>query len=143
VSLLFSSFFLETASYYIVQATLELLIFLPPPSEYWDYRHESPLLAIAVSPKGPCVEGLAASLWCYWQVVEPSGGGAWWKEVRSLEAALEVDLGTLAPLSFLFASWFPQGEQFLCQVLPTRMYSLTPGPKAIVPTDLRLKPLKL
>lgn len=30
---------------YIAQAVLELLVLLPLPSEDWDYRHESPLLA--------------------------------------------------------------------------------------------------
>jgi hypothetical protein len=35
-----------------------------------------------VFPKGLYAEGLAPSLWCYWQVVKPLKGGDWWKEVR-------------------------------------------------------------
>jgi hypothetical protein len=33
-------------------------------------------LSLEYSPKGPCVEGLVQSLWHYWEVVEPLGGGA-------------------------------------------------------------------
>jgi hypothetical protein len=27
-------------------------------------------------PKGPCIQGLGASLWCSWGVIEPLGYGA-------------------------------------------------------------------
>jgi hypothetical protein len=37
-----------------------------------------------MSPKGPGMEGLVLNLRHYWELVEPLGGEAWWKEVRSL-----------------------------------------------------------
>lgn len=30
---------------------------------------------------------------CYWEMVEPSGGGNWWKEGKLLKYALEEELG--------------------------------------------------
>jgi hypothetical protein len=38
------------------------------------------------APKGSCVQRLVPSLWCYWVMVEPLRGRAWWEEVRSLGA---------------------------------------------------------
>lgn len=32
----------------------------------------------------PRVKGLVTSLWCYWEVPQPLGGVAWWKEMMSL-----------------------------------------------------------
>jgi hypothetical protein len=37
--------FFESESLYVVQAGLELVIFLPWPPECWDYRHARPRLA--------------------------------------------------------------------------------------------------
>jgi hypothetical protein len=36
------SFYFETGSYYVAQAGLNLIIFLPVPPQYWDYRCEPP-----------------------------------------------------------------------------------------------------
>jgi hypothetical protein len=54
-----------------------------------------------MSPKGLCVKGLAASLWHYWEVVEPLRGRSFWKEVRPMGCDTEGDIGTCttSPLS--------------------------------------------
>jgi hypothetical protein len=40
-------------------------------------------------------KGLVVSLWCYWEVGEPLGGGVYWKEDRSLGACIGGILGAL------------------------------------------------
>jgi hypothetical protein len=60
-----------------------------------------------ICAKGTSTKSWVPRLWHCWEVVEPLGGRAWWKEVRSLgwECALEEDTGI--PLLSLLASWIP------------------------------------
>lgn len=53
-------------------------------------------------PKDSCVENLISSLWCYWEVVEPLGGGIKGQEIRSLELCPGGDPGTSVSLSPCF-----------------------------------------
>lgn len=86
-----------------------------------------------MSPKG---------LWCYWEVVDPLTGGAWWEEVRSLGGV--ASKGKLR-LWLLLLFLLPAHHEMSSSALPhgpTIMYCAATDPKAMEPKNHRLKPLK-
>lgn len=67
------------AEYHIFQAglptlcvtdnDLELLILLPPPPKFWDYRHTSPHQAYVVlghEPRASCIQGKHCTSYIFW-----------------------------------------------------------------------------
>jgi hypothetical protein len=61
-----------------------------------------------MSPRDPCEEGLVPSPWCYWEMVDPLGGGTQWEALGHRRGALKQDW-TLVSVSLLFC--------FLCLLL--------------------------
>jgi hypothetical protein len=52
----FVCFIFETRSHYVAQASLKLVILLPPPLKYWDYRIVPPCLAFYFSNGEKCIK---------------------------------------------------------------------------------------
>lgn len=69
-----------------------------------------------MSSKGPYIEGLSSRLWHYWDILEPLGHGAKWKEVRSLVECLEGSIET-PPLIFLLLPGCNKVSHFLWHTL--------------------------
>lgn len=85
-------------------------------------------------PQGSYAEGLFAILWCYWEVLEPLEGGAYWKEIRSLRECSWY----WYPSSFLLFLHFSPSMRWgalFYHVLLSRIWYLTTGPKATGATN--------
>jgi hypothetical protein len=98
------------------------------------------MLWFEVSPKSPCVKGLATSLWYYWKVVGLLRGR---RKLGHWGHALERDSGSpvtsCLPLCFLADI----GENLPLSCTPALMYCGTTGPKETDPSNHGLKSLQL